>query len=251
MWEGLFIQPEFSWAGCTIGPDLPSKWRVGWSQRKDKESLVVLPMSPLLPRITYCVTRNCLKRHGRGEVLITEKVMMQKIMTPEPLALCGFHFMVLIKRTWHSSQPHPNPCKTTETRHSLTQQHFARPAHTRALLPNPWPLPSLMWVSSLSEAMSTISLHVWFLSIQFSDFIHFLPILHYFQNIIHPVFSICHLPTSSCFLCLASVLVGTDPKTVPLWQIPASHIPFIRFSVMMKSLILKPSYFSLHCLFFF
>lgn len=49
MWEGLFIRPEFSWVGCTVGPDLPSKRRVGWSERKDKESFVVLPISPLPP----------------------------------------------------------------------------------------------------------------------------------------------------------------------------------------------------------
>ena len=47
---------------------------------------------------------------------------------------------------------------------------------------------------------------------------------------------------------LASVPVGTDPKTLPLRQIPASHTPFVRFSAMTKSLILKQSYCFLHCL---
>lgn len=32
-----------------------------------------------------------------GEVLIMDKLMMPKIITPEPFALCGFHFMVLRK----------------------------------------------------------------------------------------------------------------------------------------------------------
>lgn len=156
---------------------------------------------------------------------------MQKVMA---LALCGFHFTVLIKGdvTFISHTQTPaGPWKCGTPRHNK----HSRGQPTRDC-PRPGPLPSCRGILLCLKLLPTISFAFMVLKHTVLWLYSFPP-----NPSLLPVsptqFSVFrHLPTRSCFLWVLPVSQWVDPNSTSSTN-SCKYIPFVSFSAMMKSLI--------------